>query len=467
MPRDAGFTMTDAPLILSAAAPMGSAREMVARIYQDPSGRTLHHAQDTFRRWTGTHYAEEPPECIRSAVYQFLDGAVVQTKDGTAPFNPNRSKTGDVQAALAAITQLPAGTSAPAWIDMEPLAPATELLACSNGLLHLPTRRMFDHTAGFYNENAVSYPFDPDAPEPVAWFNFLHELWPEDPASITTLQELFGLLLTTDTSQQKAFLLIGPKRSGKGTIARVLTALLGKENVEGPTLFSLTQNFGLAPLIGKPLAIVSDARLGTRADASVVVERLLAITGEDSITIDRKYRDPWTGRLPARFVILTNELPRLADASGALAGRFIILRLSKSFYGNEDTTLTGKLLRELPGILGWALTGYDRLRTRGHFVQPATADQMVRDLDDLASPVGAFVREWCDVGPAHSVACDTLFNAWLGWCREQNRDHPGTVQTFGRDLAAAIPDISTTRPRDESGARERRYTGIRLTPVTA
>jgi putative DNA primase/helicase len=66
---------------------------------------------------------------------------------------------------------------------------------------------------------------------------------------------------------------------------------------------------------------LSDARLSTKADSKIVVERLLSVSGEDSLTIDRKYREPWTGRLPTRFVIMSNELPRLSDSSGALASR--------------------------------------------------------------------------------------------------------------------------------------------------
>ena len=69
-------------------------------------------------------------------------------------------------------------------------------------------------------------------------------------------------------------MLVGPKRSGKGTIARILTDLIGKANVAGPTLSGLGTNFGLAPLIGKPLAIIDDARLSGKADASVIAERL-------------------------------------------------------------------------------------------------------------------------------------------------------------------------------------------------
>ena len=100
------------------------------------------------------------------------------------------------------------------------------------------------------------------------------------------------------------------------------------------------------------------------------MERILAITGEDALTIDRKHRDQWNGYLETRFVLLTNELPRLTDASGALASRFITLILTESFYGREDLGLTDKLTSELPGILNWALKGLDRLQKRGHFVPP-------------------------------------------------------------------------------------------------
>ena len=58
-----------------------------------------------------------------------------------------------------------------------------------------------------------------------------------------------------------------------------------------------------------------------------VVERLLSISGEDTLTIDRKYRDPWTGQLPTRFLVISNELPRFGDASGAIATRFVMLTL--------------------------------------------------------------------------------------------------------------------------------------------
>src|SRR5262249_30991174 len=163
------------------------------------------------------------------------------------------------------------------------------------------------------------------------------------------------------TAQQKILLMIGPTRSGKGTIARVLTALIGLANVCNPTLASLATTFGLQPLLAKSVAFISDARLSGRTDTAVIVERLLSISGEDAQPVERKYLPTTQTRCPVRFPILPNDLPRLNDASGALVGRLLILRFTRSFYGQENPHLTDELLTELPGILLWGMAGWKRL----------------------------------------------------------------------------------------------------------
>ena len=254
---------------------------------------------------------------------------------------------------------LPDSVEAPCWIDGATGPDAEGILACRNGLLEVASGKLHPHSERFFSTNAVDFDYAPSAPAPGAWLEFLHELFGDDVEAAETLQELFGYCLLPDTRQHKIGLIVGPKRSGKGTIARVLTGLLGSENVCGPTLGSLGTNFGLWPLLHKRLAIISDARLSGRTDQAVVVERLLSVSGEDSITVDRKHLQPWTGKLPTRFLILTNELPKLTDSSGALAGRFIILSLTKSWYGREDHDLTERLLEELPGILNWSIIAGD------------------------------------------------------------------------------------------------------------
>ena len=336
-----------------------------------------------------------------------------------------------------------------------------ELLPVGNGLLHLPSGELHAATPQLFCLNATDVPFVPTAPAPRRWRKFLKQLWGEDRESIETLSDWFGYCLTPDTRQQKILMIVGPRRSGKGTIAKVLARLVGTDNVVAPTLASLGSNFGLQPLIGKSLAIISDARLGARADQAAIAERLLAISGEDPVTIDRKHMLAWTGRLPTRFVILTNELPRLTDASGALASRMIVLLLTESFFGREDHGLADRLFGELPAILNVARQGFLRLRKRGHFIQPESAQEAIGELEALGSPVGAFIREQCNVGPAFEIEVELLFIGWLNWCKANGRKKHGTIQTFGRDLRAKLPGLKIVRPR-EGDDRHRKYVGIDL-----
>jgi putative DNA primase/helicase len=435
-----------------------------ARLFQARLATPLHHHRGGFYEWDGSSWPEAGEDNLRARLYAFLDSCQCKVKDEYEfrPVKPNALMVGGVVDALRAAVHLETTIEPPAWLDGRDGPLAHEILACANGLLHLPTLRLLSHTPSFFNLNALDYAYEGNAPPPRQWLAFLNQIWPEDPEAIATLQQIFGYLLTSETSQQKAVLMVGPKRSGKGTIARILSRLIGPHNFAAPTLASLGERFGLASLIGKSLAIISDARLSGRADQQVIVERLLSITGEDGQTIDRKYNPrPWTGKLPTRFVILTNELPKLGDASGALSSRFIMLLMSKSFYGREDKGLTEKLLTELPSILNWSLEGWAALKRVGHFSQPASAKQALEQLEDLSSPIGAFVRERCEIGAAFSVSTSDVFNAWVEWCAGQRREHPGTVQSFGRDLYAAVPELKPAQlgPR---GERVRVYQGLRL-----
>lgn len=436
---------------LDSQKPYETAKLFLLDLYGNNPPR-LHYWRGDFYFHDGRAYRVATPDRLRAELYEYVDGA----------FDPTKNRTANLIDATKAAAYLSEATDAPQWIGDDTGRPrASECLPVNNGILHLPTRKIYEHDPALFALNALSFDFDATATCP-AWLAFMKSVWGDDIEQINALQEWLGYLISSETGQQKIGLVVGPKRSGKGTIGRVMTELLGAENVCAPTLAGLETNFGLQPLIGKIAATISDARLSGRADQSKIAERLLSISGEDSVTIDRKHRDAWTGTLGARFTIMTNELPRLADASGALASRFVVMVMRKSFYGREDAGLTARLLGELPGIFNWTLAGLDRLRDRGHFVQPSSSEDAIEELVELGSPVGAFVEEACVVEPGAEIQTETLYREWSKWCEEHGRSQPGTAASFGRDLRAAVSGLNTRRPRLDTGERIRVYEGIRL-----
>jgi putative DNA primase/helicase len=308
----------------------------------------------------------------------------------------------------------------------------------------------------------VPFDYDPEAPTPAEWLRFMTELWPEAKAKEPlALGEWFGYVLSGRLDLQKIMFTIGPTRGGKGIIARTLTRLIGRKNVAGPTPASLGGEFGLAPLIGKPLAIIPDARFAGKG-SNVIVERLLSISGEDTLTINVKYQQQWTGQLPTRLMLMSNELPRLGDASQAIIGRIILLMLHRSWLGKEDIELEYRITKELPGILDWALEGLHRLAVTNEnkFTHLETSEDALNTMRDLAAPIAAFVRDRCTINPLLTGDVDQLYNVYRNWA-EDNGIRPSSKQVFGRDLRAAYPTISISQVGARTD-RRRVYNGIAL-----
>jgi putative DNA primase/helicase len=468
----------------------------LARLYVERHGsrngqQTLRSWRDDWQRWDGAAYRvvagpeiraeitrlvkaefdDENQEAIDAYIRRKLKGEITPDDDKGPP-KCRKVTTGlvtNVAHALASECLLPGIIVQPTWLDGDGPFPAAEVLATAAGLLHLPSLTkgepcLLPPTPALFSGNALPYGFDPAAECP-EWLRFLGTLWPDDPQSIGTLGDWFGYCLLPDTRHHKLLMLIGPPRSGKGTIARVLRGTIGEQNLASPTLASLAGPFGLWPLLGKLVALIADARLSGRTDSIAVVERLLSISGEDPQDVARKNMPTLAGiPLPVRFVVMTNELPNMRDASGALTTRVILLRLMRSFRGREDKTLTGRLLRELPGILNWSIHGWQRLQERGAFVQPDSGQELLDDLQDLASPIKAFVDDLCIIGPEFETPLAELFAKWREWCERHGRDEPGIQEWFAKDLRAAYPHISKVRRRTgaslASDRREAVYRGI-------
>jgi putative DNA primase/helicase len=467
--------MIDAQEYPPPSNPMAVARQLSPAWWNSEGILTLRRWRGVWMRWEGSYWREMDDQEVRASLYKKLEHAEyvagVDKNDQPVikPWSPTKRKIADLTDAIAAVTHLRPSVEVPAWIDRDGLrrdsgyydAHGAEgpIVACTNGLLRVRDRHLMDLTPAFFNQVSVPFDYDKDATAPT-WLAFLAQAWPDEPAAVDMLQEWFGYVLSGRTDLQKILLMVGPTRSGKGTVARILTALVGAGNMAGPTLASLATNFGLSPLLGKSLAVISDARLAGR-DGHQVVERLLTISGEDTIDVDRKFRDPWTGKLPTRLLILSNELPNFGDASGVIANRFVVLTMERSWLGKEDPNLTGRLTAEMPGILNWALDGLARLESNGRFTEPAGSQDAVITMQDTASPTSAFVREMCDKGPTCEVTADDLWAAWKDWAEDQGI-RPGSKAMLGRNLLSVVPQVKRVRPRDDSGRQIPTYTGVAL-----
>lgn len=453
-------------IILDAGA-MNHARTFLDSLYTSEEGYRLVHYADDFYTYANTHYEIIEEATIRSKLYAFLDKCKKAGKGGAlVPFNPAPASVSAAMDAIKSIVHLPnhANTKPPIWFEeyQTNKPDASKLISLQNGLFHLEDSLLLPHSLGFFTQNSLPFVYDPSAKCP-QWFAFLDSIWGDDQQSIDTLQEIFGYILSGDTRQQKFFNVIGPRRSGKGTINKVLVDLLGQHNTVAPELGELGDTFGLQPWLGKLLASFTDARAPER-NRSAVVSQLLRIVGGDTVTVNRKNKEAWNGYLPTRIVIYSNEALQLTENSNALTGRMIVLRMTKSFYDKEDTELSYKLRQELSGIFNWAMEGLRRrLERGGHFIQPDSGKSYLKLMEELGNPLVAFIEDTLEFDPNAEVAKEDVFACWRRWAIKRNMI-PGNEQSFKKKFNSTVQDRPVETGQDRTqGQRTYVYRGIRLT----
>jgi putative DNA primase/helicase len=271
----------------------------------------------------------------------------------------------------------------------------------------------------------------------------------------------FGLCLTSNTTFQKILALLGPPRSGKGTTCRTLSALLGAESVASLALGDLAREFGLEKLIGMPVAIMPDVRFGNRDNVSDAIERMLSISGEDEIRIARKYQPDWSGKLPTRIIMASNEMPRLPDAAAALPTRLLVLQFVESHVGKEDLDLANKLQNELPGILAWSVEGYSKLLENKGFPENDSTIESVEEAKEIASPMHAFLADCFafQEGATAEIQITEVYELYKRWCTNTGRT-PACVQIMSKQIKDLNPKLRTVRPGGKNNDRKRCFSGM-------
>jgi P4 family phage/plasmid primase-like protien len=462
--------------------------DTIAKAFEAASPDKHRHQKNTWIILKDKKYSIIDEEEIKKDIRVFATDCTVRkrtrTENGFTWHNEKLRVTPHVVSGVAEALEvlkevrLPTTLSCPTWLATgnESRPDPEKIIPLENSLLDISgdTPKQMELTEDYFALNYLPIVYDPNADCP-KWKAFLGQIFQKkqlssgktewnpqaddfvevyesvpDEVSISILQEFMGLLLTPITRFQKILGIVGPRRSGKGTIGRIIRALVGQDNIAAPTLTGLTNEHALQALYHKTVALVGDSSINSsNADTNRAVERLKSITGEDTQQINPKGKAQFqVNKLNVRFVIMSNELQKLTDPTGALAGRFIYLMTTQSFYGREDIHLEGKLAAELPGIFNWAVEGLMRLLKRGYFVQTEAGKEAVAMAEELGSPVIAFVREWCQIGGNRQTRSQELYDAYKRWCDEAGRSQMGRNR-FYEEFQRAFPDCERSKIRDQ------------------
>ena len=168
-----------------------------------------------------------------------------------------------------------------------------------------------DHWDYHHTHRPYPLPLEPP-PEPEEFNKFLSFRWP-DPKTRLAIRQLFGATILQRLAGENHFVFLkGPGGAGKGTLARILEALIGSAGVfVVPNVARLgSSQFASSQLETAALLLVSDPPdTSTRNNKDALSDGLSIIrsmTGQDSVAIEKKMQDQYTAKVNASAWITTN-----------------------------------------------------------------------------------------------------------------------------------------------------------------
>ena len=163
-------------------------------------------------------------------------------------------------------------------------------------------------------------------------------------------------MLVDQTPPKGAIIWIGPQDTGKTQGINTIKALLGPENVSSLSPQKLARSeHASAAIFGKKANIPSDIPVDAWKDPSEWKQ----LVGQDWLYANPKYKDIFAFLPTATNLMTGNKMPVTYDRTGAVRSRLFVIhgRTDTIPMDERDPHLLTKLVKELPGILNWAIKG--------------------------------------------------------------------------------------------------------------
>lgn len=266
---------------------------------------------------------------------------------------------------------------------------AKEYTALGDVLLNANTGKVEPFTADIIVTRKINTNYKQFEKEPsikgwkvTAW---LKELFDQD-------MELYDLAIQiikasiTGQSLKKIFWFYGEGGTGKGTLQKLITNLVGLENIATLKITEIGRSrFTNSILVGKSVVIGDDVQKGAViSDTS----DMFSLASNDPLTIEEKGKQPYSLYLNPTIIQSSNGFPTMDGDSGAIDRRFRILSFTRGFKGKPRPEIKDDYINR-PEILEYLL--FLAINTPTKDINPKKSQELLAEFQADINPILAFI----------------------------------------------------------------------------
>ena len=310
------------------------------------------------------------------------------------------------------------------------------LIAFNNGIYDLVTGELKPFSTDIVITNKIPWDYNPDAYFELA-DKTLNKLACDDAAIRALLEECIGYCFYRTNTFNKAFILTGDKSNGKSTFLKVLSEILGNENITSLDLKNLGDRFSKASLYNKLANIGDDISDEFIQDASLFKK----ITDGGRIQAEKKGQDPFEFNPFVKLIFSVNNMPRIKDKTGAVLRRLVIIPFNARFQETDEDfnpNIKNELIKKdsIEYLIRLGIAGLKRVICKNTFTASKKVQKEIDEYEDFNNPVKGFFRE-CDEqfgeGYIFRETATAIYKKYQVYCAENNLQ-PESNTVFGRTL---------------------------------
>ena len=293
-----------------------------------------------------------------------------------------------------------------------------DIINMKNGLYNWRTDEFFPHTPTYLSRIQIPVAYDPNATCEILDEMIRDILQPQDYIKIL---ELIAYCYYRRYDIQKAFILYGPRRTGKSTFLSMLGNMIGDDNFSSVSFNDIgnpNKKFLVAELYGKMVNMCGELDSGAIEKVSTFNN---LTSNYDNIQVEKKYKDPFKFVNFAKLVWATNSLAKVFEKSnnGFYRRVELILFINEFKACDYDQARLDAIHNpaQLSGLFNKCIKLLPRLLERHTFTNECTEDDIVESYRAISDPIQSFATDFIKPCPDGRVACDEMYMLFKEYCK--------------------------------------------------